>query len=152
MQILFSGRAAIRTGIAALALLTVPTLALAGAEGRWTQGHPSMCVPDAMGLEVQRDGFSFYETRCRFGGRAPSGFSSVSGTMQCSSEGEDFARRVALSADGNHLTLRYGGEQPLHFSRCAGNGSARSGGGMTAGDVAAATILLGTMVKVLRDN
>lgn len=90
-----------------------------GLQGRWVvEGLSCRAVEGEGVLDVTRKGFSLTETSCRFGGRAPEGFSSVAGPMTCASEGEGFAARVAMVAEGNRALVSFDGARPMSFRRC----------------------------------
>ncbi len=89
----------------------------AGLEGRWAMAGAS-CAGSEGVLDVSRKGFLLTETSCRFGARAPEGFSSVAGSMSCSGEGEGYAMKVAMVAEGNQALLQFERQTPIRFRRC----------------------------------
>ena len=94
-----------------------------GLQGLWVAEGVSQAAcrigPGGEGvLAVDRDGFSVTETACRFGGKAPAGFSAVGGRMYCSSEGETFPAQVAMARQGNLAGLSFDGGAMTVFRRC----------------------------------
>lgn len=88
-----------------------------GLQGRWVADGLS-CRGSEGVMEVSRKGFLLTETNCRFGARAPEGFSSVAGPMACSAEGEGFSSRVAMVSEGNRAMVSFDGARPMSFRRC----------------------------------
>lgn len=88
-----------------------------GLEGRWAADGLSCGGYEGV-LEVSRKGFALGETDCRFGARAPAGFSSVAGPMSCSAEGDGFSPRVAMVSEGNRALVSLDGARPMSFRRC----------------------------------
>lgn len=94
-----------------------------GLQGMWVaEGvSPAACRigPGGEGvLVVDRDGFSVTETACRFGGKAPAGFSAVGGKMSCSSEGETYPLQVAMARQGSLAGLSFDGGEMIVYRRC----------------------------------
>lgn len=94
----------------------------AGLEGEWAQVRSFGCGAGTEGgLSVSRDGFVLQETHCAFAGRAPAGFTSASGKMNCLVEGTQAVEAEArLGLDHGMATLSFDGAEPMRFERCGG--------------------------------